>query len=107
GPWPETYRTLPTCTAGLYLATGLGGGGRVSCSSFRRASGVAAMRLLLGSSGLGCCGRQAHSKRPEAFAVKEPEKKFRAARDEARGRPPAGFPGLPPCSAYCFSPSAW
>ena len=43
GPWPETYSTLPICTAGLYLATGLGGFGSVRCSSWMRTSGFDGM----------------------------------------------------------------
>src|SRR5262245_39022648 len=38
---------LPTCTAGLYLATGLGAGGRVRCNSWMRFSGFDCMGWLL------------------------------------------------------------
>src|ERR1043165_8751079 len=38
GPWPETWRMLPTRTVGLYLAIGLGGIGSVILSSCKRFS---------------------------------------------------------------------
>src|SRR5262249_21729988 len=47
GPCPDTYSRLPTCTAVLYLATGLGAEGRVIPSSLRRASALAIAGLLL------------------------------------------------------------
>src|SRR5262245_36371931 len=38
GPCPDTYKMCPHCTAGLYLATGLGGVGNVIFNSCKRFS---------------------------------------------------------------------
>src|SRR4051794_15667876 len=75
GPWPDTYNRPPASTAGLYFAIGLGGGGRVRPSSWRRASGL----LVMGSS------PEAGDGGSDFLVIRLPD---RGSRSRRPGRPP-------------------